>query len=115
MRRKRLPDRDRDARYREGRLHQRKRRLRENNVKYLDPLLNFDDRKLFGLQMLQAWEPVLGFSEEENERAIEAGFKALEDYEPASASARARCSTSWSARTASASSCWAAPITTIPA
>ena len=53
----------------------------ENNVKYLDPVLNFKDRKLFAYQMLQAWQPVLGLSEEENERAIEVGFQALENYE----------------------------------
>ena len=31
--------------------------------------------------MFEALETVLGLSQEENERAIEAGFKALEDYE----------------------------------
>ena len=53
----------------------------ENNVKYLDPVLNFADRKLFAHQMLQAWQPVLGLSLEENDRAVEAGFQALADYE----------------------------------
>jgi len=53
----------------------------EHNVKYIDPVLNFADRKLFAYQMLQAWQPVLGLSEEENDRAIESGFKALQDYE----------------------------------
>ena len=53
----------------------------EHNVKYLDPVLNFADRKLLAYQMLQAWQPVLGLSEEENDRAIEAGFKALKEYE----------------------------------
>jgi predicted CoA-substrate-specific enzyme activase len=53
----------------------------ENNVQYLDPLLNFKDRKLFAYQMLQAWQPVLGLSDEENERAIEIGFRALDSYE----------------------------------
>ena len=33
----------------------------EHNVTYLDPILNFADRKLFAHQMLQAWEPLLGF------------------------------------------------------
>ena len=49
----------------------------ENNVKYVDPVLNFADRKLFAYQMLQAFQPVMGLSEEENERAVEVGFKAL--------------------------------------
>jgi predicted CoA-substrate-specific enzyme activase len=53
----------------------------EHNVKYIDPVLNFADRKLFAHQMLQALLPVLGLSLEENERAIEAGFAALKDYE----------------------------------
>ena len=53
----------------------------EHNVRYLDPILNFADRKLFAYQMLQAWQPVLGLSEEENDRAVELGFQALKDYE----------------------------------
>src|SRR6202045_4462547 len=53
----------------------------EHNVKYLDPVLNFADRKLFAHQMLQAWQPILGLSQEENDRAVEAGYKALADYE----------------------------------
>ena len=53
----------------------------EHNVKYIDPVLNFADRKLFAHQMLQAFQPVLGLSLEENDRAIESGFAALQDYE----------------------------------
>jgi predicted CoA-substrate-specific enzyme activase len=53
----------------------------EHNVKYVDPVLNFADRKLFAHQMLQAWQAVLGLSMEENDRAVEAGFAALKDYE----------------------------------
>jgi len=53
----------------------------EHNVKYIDPVLNFADRKLFAYQMLQAWQGVLGLSQEENDRAIESGFNALRDYE----------------------------------
>src|SRR5579872_3149531 len=53
----------------------------EHNVKYVDPVLNFADRKLFAHQMLQAWQPILGLSQEENDRAVEAGYKALETYE----------------------------------
>src|SRR5246127_1940787 len=53
----------------------------EHNVKYVDPVLNFADRKLFAHQMLQALQSILGLSLEENDRAIEAGFKALTDYE----------------------------------
>jgi predicted CoA-substrate-specific enzyme activase len=53
----------------------------ENNLKYVDPVLNFSDRKLFAYQMLQAFEPILGLSPEENDRAVESGFVALKEYE----------------------------------
>jgi predicted nucleotide-binding protein (sugar kinase/HSP70/actin superfamily) len=53
----------------------------EHNVKYVDPVLNFADRKLFAHQMLQAWHGILGLSQEENDRAVEAGFEALKNYE----------------------------------
>ena len=53
----------------------------EYNIKYLDPVLNFADSKLFAYQMLQAWQPVLGLSAEENGRAVESGFAALKEYE----------------------------------
>jgi predicted nucleotide-binding protein (sugar kinase/HSP70/actin superfamily) len=53
----------------------------EHSVKYVDPVLNFADRKLFAHQMLQAWQPILGLSQEENDRAVEVGYKALADYE----------------------------------
>jgi predicted CoA-substrate-specific enzyme activase len=53
----------------------------ENNLKYIDPVLNFADRKLFAHQMLQALQPVIGLSQEENDRAIESGFAALKEYE----------------------------------
>jgi predicted nucleotide-binding protein (sugar kinase/HSP70/actin superfamily) len=53
----------------------------EINVKYIDPILNCADRKLFAFQMLQAWQPVMGLSEAENDRAIDVGFQALQDYE----------------------------------
>jgi predicted CoA-substrate-specific enzyme activase len=53
----------------------------EHNVTYLDPILNFSDRKLFAHQMLQAWQPLLGLSQEENDRAIEVGYQCLKDYE----------------------------------
>src|SRR5580700_10823185 len=61
----------------------------EHHVKYLDPVLNFADRKLFAHQMLQAWQPILGLSQEENDRAVEVGYQALADYE-ASIRKRAR-------------------------
>jgi predicted nucleotide-binding protein (sugar kinase/HSP70/actin superfamily) len=53
----------------------------EHNVKYIDPVLNFADRKLFAYQMLQAWQLLMGLSQEENDRAVESGFAALKEYE----------------------------------
>ncbi len=53
----------------------------ENGIQYLNPLLNFRDRRMFVHQMLQAWQPILGLSLEENERAVKAGFAALESFE----------------------------------
>jgi predicted CoA-substrate-specific enzyme activase len=61
----------------------------ENNLKYINPVLNFTNRKLFAYQMLRAWQPVLGLSAEENDRAVESGFAALNEYE-ASIRKRAR-------------------------
>jgi activator of 2-hydroxyglutaryl-CoA dehydratase/predicted nucleotide-binding protein (sugar kinase/HSP70/actin superfamily) len=53
----------------------------ENRITYLDPLLNFADRKLLAFQLYQAWAPLLGLSEAENDRALEAGWRSLEKYE----------------------------------
>jgi predicted CoA-substrate-specific enzyme activase len=53
----------------------------ENNVRYVNPVLNLQDRKLLAHQMFTAFQLVLGLSPEENQRAIEAGYHALEEYE----------------------------------
>ena len=53
----------------------------EHGIQYLDPLLNFADRRLLAAQMYKCWAPALGLSMEENERAIEAGYKHQEQYE----------------------------------
>ena len=53
----------------------------EQGVTYLDPLVNFADRKLLGQQLFAALEPILGLSPEENARAIDIGFRELERYE----------------------------------
>ncbi len=53
----------------------------ENGIQYLDPILNIHDPKLFGLQMWETWGPILGVSEDENERAMQAAFKAFEEYD----------------------------------
>ena len=53
----------------------------QHGILYLDPMLNFADRRLFAHQMFEAWSPLLGLSEAENQRAVEAGYKALEEYD----------------------------------
>jgi activator of 2-hydroxyglutaryl-CoA dehydratase/predicted nucleotide-binding protein (sugar kinase/HSP70/actin superfamily) len=53
----------------------------EINVKYIDPILNFADKKLFAHQMFDAWKDILGLSLEENDRAIELGYQAVDNYE----------------------------------
>ena len=53
----------------------------EHGIRYVHPLLNLSDRKLFARQMLQAWAPVLGLSEEENVAAIEIGYRELGKFE----------------------------------
>ncbi len=53
----------------------------EAKVKYVNPVLNLQDRKLLAFQMFTAFQSVLGLSAEENQRAVAAGYKALEDYE----------------------------------
>jgi predicted CoA-substrate-specific enzyme activase len=53
----------------------------EINVQYINPILNFSDRKLFAFQMFEALKSLLGLSLEENDRAIAAGYQALQNYE----------------------------------
>src|SRR6202000_564628 len=49
----------------------------ENGIVYMDPILNLQDQRICADQMYKAWGPVLGLSREENERALDAGFKVL--------------------------------------
>ena len=53
----------------------------EHGIRYVHPLLNLSDRKLFARQMFQAWAPILGLSEEENVAAIEVGYRELGKFE----------------------------------
>ncbi len=53
----------------------------ERGIRYVHPLVDLSDRKLFARQMFQAWAPILGLSEAENERAIEIGYRELGRYE----------------------------------
>ena len=53
----------------------------EHGIRYVHPLVDLSDHKLFARQMFQAWAPILGLSEEENERAIEIGYRELGRFE----------------------------------
>jgi predicted CoA-substrate-specific enzyme activase len=53
----------------------------ENNISYMDPILNLQDLRLCADQMFKAWGPVLGLSRAENERALSVGFHALHECE----------------------------------
>jgi activator of 2-hydroxyglutaryl-CoA dehydratase/predicted nucleotide-binding protein (sugar kinase/HSP70/actin superfamily) len=55
--------------------------IAERGIRYVHPLLNLSHRKLFARQMGQAWGPMLGLRQEENDRAVEIGFRELERYE----------------------------------
>jgi predicted CoA-substrate-specific enzyme activase len=53
----------------------------ENTIRYLHPLVDLSDRRLFAKQMFECWDPVLGLSREENQRAVEVGYQAWQAYE----------------------------------
>ena len=53
----------------------------ENNLQYIDPVLNVANRKLFAYQMWQCLQSLMGLSQEENDRAVDSGYQALKDYE----------------------------------
>jgi len=49
-------------------------------IKYLDTFVNISEKNLFARQMFNQFKDILGLSEEENMRAVEEGFKALDQY-----------------------------------
>jgi predicted CoA-substrate-specific enzyme activase len=53
----------------------------EHNIAYLHPLVNLSERRLFEKQMFACWCSVLALSEQENHRAVEAGYNAWQAYE----------------------------------
>ena len=53
----------------------------ENGIVYLDPILNLQDRRICADQMYKAWAGLLGPSRAESDRALQAGFRALGEYE----------------------------------
>jgi len=50
-------------------------------VAYLNPLIDFSDRRLLRRQLLEAWTPLLGLLPDENARAVEAGWRELDAFE----------------------------------
>ena len=53
----------------------------ERGIQYVHPLINLSERKLFARQMFQAWAPILGLTQEENQRAVETGYRELGRFE----------------------------------
>jgi len=53
----------------------------EQGVKYLCPIVNMADRKLFSQQMFESFKDILGLSPEENDRAVDAGYAAQQQYD----------------------------------
>jgi predicted CoA-substrate-specific enzyme activase len=52
-----------------------------HQIAYLDPLIDISDRKLLSLQMFETWRDILGLSAAESDRAIEAAYAALEQFD----------------------------------
>jgi len=52
----------------------------KKGIQYLCPIVNVAQPHLFARQMFSAWKDIFGLSEKENQRAVEAGFKALDEY-----------------------------------
>jgi predicted nucleotide-binding protein (sugar kinase/HSP70/actin superfamily) len=52
----------------------------EAGVRYLDPIVDLADRRMCQRQMYLAFADILGLTPAENERAVDAGFRALEDF-----------------------------------
>jgi predicted nucleotide-binding protein (sugar kinase/HSP70/actin superfamily) len=52
----------------------------QNGIRYLDPLLNLDQPRFLEKQMFDAFKDILGLTREENHRAIEEGYKALDIF-----------------------------------
>jgi predicted nucleotide-binding protein (sugar kinase/HSP70/actin superfamily) len=52
----------------------------KKGIRYLCPVVNVAQPPLFARQMFAAWKDVLGLSEKENERAVAAGYRALDEY-----------------------------------
>src|SRR5579871_867815 len=54
--------------------------FKEMGVEYLNPLMNCGDEQLFERQMYETFKDILGLSPEENNRATQAGMKAMNEF-----------------------------------
>ncbi|MBT4033384.1 MAG: CoA activase [Candidatus Marinimicrobia bacterium] len=54
--------------------------FKSEGISYMDTFVNVADKLLFARQMFQAFKDILGLSKVENDRAVAAGYKALDDY-----------------------------------
>jgi hypothetical protein len=88
----RLSDRHRHAGSGEGRVHQGRRLFAKKGIQYLCPVVNVAQPLLFSRQMFAAWKDLLGLSEKENERAVEAGSRRSTSTSTRRDATRARCS-----------------------
>jgi len=52
----------------------------EMGLVFLNPLINCGDEKLFERQMYETFKDILGLSPEENQRAAQAGVKAMDEF-----------------------------------
>ncbi|HKE03492.1 MAG TPA: acyl-CoA dehydratase activase-related protein, partial [Blastocatellia bacterium] len=52
----------------------------QNGIQYLDPILNLDQPRFLEKQMFETFKDVFGLTREENHRAIEEGYKALDVF-----------------------------------
>ena len=53
----------------------------EQGLKYLAPIVNMADKKLFAQQLFEAFVDILGLSPEENDRAVEVAYEQQHQYE----------------------------------
>ena len=54
--------------------------FKSKGITYMDTFVNVADTLLFARQMYQQFKDVLGLTKAENDRAVDAGYQALEDY-----------------------------------
>lgn len=55
--------------------------FKDKGIKYINTFVNLADKKLFARQMYNQFKDIMGLSLKENNRAVEAGYKALKKYD----------------------------------